>query len=312
LILFYVKEARNLLMKKIIVAGSANTDMVVKAKKLPLPGETILGGIFFMNAGGKGANQAVAAARLGGDVVFVAKLGNDIFGKQIIDGLKKEGIRTDYVFIDRDTPSGKALIMVNDEGENSIVVAPGANANLVSADIDSASDITEAEIILVQLEIPIETISALAENAKANDQKLILNPAPAQRLDDKLLNGLFLITPNEIEASLLTGVKISDEKTASQAARILLNKGVKNVIITLGKLGAYFQNDFISLRINAPVVHAVDTTAAGDTFNGALAVALTENMDWQQAIQFAVIAASISVTRLGAQSSIPYRNEIKM
>lgn len=299
-------------MKKIIVAGSANTDMVVKAKKLPLPGETILGGNFFMNAGGKGANQAVAAARLGGDVGFVAKVGKDIFGKQIIDGLIKEGIRTDYTFIDPDTPSGTALIIVNDEGENCIVVAPGANTHLLPSDIKTANGISEAEIVLVQLEIPIETITALVENAKANDQKLILNPAPAQPLDDKLLNGLFLITPNETEAGLLTGVKISDEKTASEAARILLNKGVKNVIITLGKQGAYFQNEFISLKVNAPVVHAVDTTAAGDTFNGALAVALTENMGWEQAIQFAVIAASISVTRLGAQSSIPYRNEIKM
>jgi len=299
-------------MKKIIVAGSANTDMVVKAKKLPLPGETILGGNFFMNAGGKGANQAVAAARLGGDVCFVAKVGNDIFGKQIIEGLKKEGIHTDYIFIDPDTPSGTALIMVNEEGENCIAVASGANAHLRQSDIITASGIGEAEVILVQLEIPIETIAVLAENAKANEQKFILNPAPAQLLDDKLLNGLFLITPNETEASLLTGIKISDEKTASQAARVLLNKGVKNVIITLGKQGAYFQNDFISLKINAPVVHAVDTTAAGDTFNGALAVALTENMGWEQAIQFAVITASISVTRLGAQSSIPYRNEIKM
>ena len=160
-------------MKKIIVAGSANTDMVVKAKKLPLPGETIMGGNFFMNAGGKGANQAVAAARLGGNVGFVAKLGNDIFGKQIIDGLKKEGIRTEYIFIDPDTTSGTALIMVNDEGENCIVVAPGANARLLPSDINTASGITEAEIILVQLEIPIETVTALAEIAKANDQKLI-------------------------------------------------------------------------------------------------------------------------------------------
>ena len=299
-------------MKKIIVAGSANTDMVVKTKKLPLPGETILGGSFFMNAGGKGANQAVAAARLGGNVGLVAKLGNDIFGKQTIEGLKKEGINTDYIFIDEATPSGTALIIVNDEGENSIVVAPGANANLLPSDIDAVNEMREAEIILTQLEIPMATVFALAQNAKANNQKLILNPAPAQPLDDKLLNGLFLITPNETEASLLTGIKVFDEKTASQAARVLLNKGIQNVIITLGRQGAYFQNDFIKLKEDAPEAQAVDTTAAGDTFNGALAVALTENMDWQQAVEFAVEAASISVTRLGAQSSIPYRNEISM
>lgn len=299
-------------MKKIIVAGSANTDMVVKAKKLPLPGETILGGHFFMCAGGKGANQAVAAARLGGNVGLVAKLGNDSFGKQTIEGLKKEGIDTHHIFTDEQAPSGIALIIVNDEGENCIVVAAGANANLLPDDIDAVNDLCEAEIILTQLEIPMETITKLAANAKANNQRLILNPAPAQLLDDALLKGLFLITPNETEASLLTGIKVSDEKSASQAARALLNKGVRNVIITLGKQGAYFQNDFIKLKVDAPAVHAIDTTAAGDTFNGALAVALTEKMGWQHAMEFAVEAASISVTRSGAQSSIPYRNEISM
>lgn len=297
-------------MKKIIVAGSANTDMVVKSKQLPLPGETILGENFFMNAGGKGANQAVAAARLGGNVTFVAKLGNDLFGEQTIKGLKKENINTDHIFIDKAAPSGIALIIVNEEGENSIVVAAGANANLLPSEMNAITEMHEAEIILTQLEIPLETVFAIAKNAKANNQKLILNPAPAQPLDDKMLNGLFLITPNETEASLLTGIKIFDDKTASQAARVLLNKGVLNVIITLGKQGAFFQNDFIKLKVNAPEVQAVDTTAAGDTFNGALAVALTENKDWPKAMEFAVEAASISVTRFGAQSSIPYRNEI--
>ncbi|HXB45155.1 MAG TPA: ribokinase [Puia sp.] len=297
-------------MKKIIVAGSANTDMVVKTKKLPLPGETILGGNFFMNRGGKGANQAVAAARLGGHVGLVAKLGNDIFGKLTLEGLKKEGINTDYIFIDEGTPSGTALIIVDDAGENIIVVAPGANGNLLPSDINTVNEMHEAEIILTQLEIPMSTVVVLAQNAKANNQKMMLNPAPAQSLDDMLLKGLFLITPNETEASLLTGIKVFDEKTASQAARVLLNKGVLNVIITLGRQGAYFQNDLIKIKQDAPEVQAVDSTAAGDTFNGALAVALSENMDWQQAIGFAVKAASISVTRLGAQASIPYRNEI--
>lgn len=297
-------------MKKIFVVGSANTDMVVKSAKLPLPGETLLGGTFFMNAGGKGANQAVAAARLGGNVTMVAKVGNDIFGKQTTDGLQKENIHTDFVFVDEVAPSGTALIMVNDEGENSIVVAPGANANLLPADIEKVKSITEAEIILMQLEIPVETIASVIKNAKANHQNVILNPAPAQKLDDELLESLFLITPNETEASLLTGIKVDDEVTASLAARIFLNKGVQNVIITLGSKGAYFQNNKLSLKIDAPVIEAVDTTAAGDTFSGALAVAITEKMEWKKAIQFAVKAASISVTRLGAQSSLPYRNEI--
>lgn len=296
--------------KRIIVVGSANTDMVVKTDKLPLPGETKLGGTFFMNAGGKGANQAVAAARMGGNVTLVTKVGNDIFGKQTIDGFKKENINTDYVFVDDMAPSGMALIMVNEDGENCIVVAPGANANLLPVDIEKVKNITEAEIILMQLEIPIETIEAVAKKAKANNQKVIINPAPAQKLDDVLLNGLFLITPNETEASLLTGITVQDEATASQAAIVFLSKGVQNVIITLGKQGAYFQNSILKLKINAPIVHALDTTAAGDTFSGALTVAITEKMDWEKAIKFAVEAASISVTRLGAQSSIPFKEEI--
>jgi ribokinase len=295
---------------KIIVIGSANTDMVVKASKLPLPGETILGGTFFMNAGGKGANQAVAAARLDGNVTLVTKVGNDIFGKQTIEGLQKENINTDHVFVDEEAPSGTALIMVNDQGENCIVVAPGANANLLPADIEKVKNIAEADIILMQLEIPMETIAAVVKNAKANHQKVILNPAPAQNLDDELLNGLFLIIPNETEASLLTGITVDDEATASLAARLFLYKGVQNVIITLGSRGAFFQNNNLRFKIDAPMVQAMDTTAAGDTFSGALAVAITENMDWKNAIRFAVEAASISVTRLGAQSSVPHRREI--
>ena len=304
-------------LSKIIVIGSANTDMVVKAQKLPLPGETILGGTFFMNAGGKGANQAVAAARLGGSVTLVTKVGNDVFGRQTIEGLKKENINTDYVFIDEINPSGTALIIVNAEGENCIVVAPGANANLLPADIEKVKELATAAVILMQLEIPIETIKSVAKRAKARGQKLILNPAPAQLLDDDLLNGLFLITPNETEASLLTGITVEDELTAAKAADIFLSKGVQNVIITLGKQGAYFKNKEQEIKVNAPEVKAMDTTAAGDTFSGAITVAITEKMDlittgWEKAIQFAVKAASISVTRMGAQASVPYRNEIEL
>ncbi len=295
---------------RIIIIGSSNTDMVVKSKKLPLPGETILGGTFLMNAGGKGANQAVAAARLGGNVTLVTKVGNDIFGKQSIEGFKHENINTEFIFIDEGTPSGTALIMVNEEGENCIVVAPGANANLLPADIEQVINISEAEIILMQLEIPIKTIEAVAKISKGNHQKVIINPAPAQKLSDELLNGLFLITPNETEATLLTGIKVDDEVTASHAAEVFLNKGVQNVIITLGKQGAYFQNKDLQFKTTAPVVRAMDTTAAGDTFSGALTVAVTEKMSWPEAVQFAVQAASISVTRMGAQASVPYRKEI--
>src|SRR5688572_445728 len=248
---------------KIVVIGSANVDMVIKTDKHPLPGETRLGGVFFMNAGGKGANQAVAAARLGGNVTLVTKVGNDIFGKQTLEGFKTEHVNTDYVFVDESAASGTALIVVNKDGENSIVVAPGANANLFPADIDKVKDIAAAEILLLQLEIPLETISAVVKKSIANDQNVIVNPAPAQKLSDELLNGLFLLTPNETEASLLTDIIVEDETTASQAASIFLSKGVKNVIITLGKQGAYFQNENLKLKIDAPVVMAIDTTAAG-------------------------------------------------
>jgi ribokinase len=297
-------------MNKILVIGSSNTDMVVKTEELPLPGETKLGGTFFMNAGGKGANQAVAAARLGGMVTLVTKLGNDIFGKQTLKGLEKENIDTTYIFIDEKNASGTALIIVNAVGENCIVVAPGANAALLPADIEKVANLNDAAVVLLQLEIPIETINYIARLTTINKQKLILNPAPAQKLSEELLNGLYLITPNETEAFDLTGIQVKDEASASSAADFFLNRGVENVIITLGRDGAFFKNRHKKIKVDAPVVRPLDTTAAGDTFNGAITVAITENMDWEKALQFAVRAASISVTRMGAQSSVPYRNEI--
>jgi ribokinase len=297
-------------MSGILIIGSSNTDMVIKTDKLPLPGETVLGGNFFMNAGGKGANQAVAAARLGGRVTLITKLGDDIFGQQALDGFKKEKINTQYILTDRNSPSGTALIIVNNEGENSIAVAPGANAKLVPADIDQAGQIEEAEIILMQLEIPIETIAYVAGKVKATQRKLVINPAPAQELSDEILDGLFLITPNETEAFVLTGIKVRDENSAFEAAEMFIKKGVEHVIVTLGSRGAVFQDRNQKFAVGAPVVKALDTTAAGDVFNGALVVALTESLNWKQAVTFAVQAASISVTRMGAQSSAPYRKEI--
>ena len=299
-------------MKKIIVVGSANTDMVVKIDKHPLPGETRLGGDFFMNAGGKGANQAVAAARLGGNVAFVAKVGNDIFGKQTLDGLTNEHIDTSHVFIDETAPSGTALIIVNEAGENSIVVASGANAKLSVEDVGSIADLTDAAFILMQLETPLETVSAVIKAAKINGTHVILNPAPAQYLSDTILDGLFLLIPNESEASILTDIIVKDLATASKAADAILQRGVSHVIITLGKQGAYFKSLYKEFFIPAPIVTAVDTTAAGDTFCGALIVAKTEGKDWEEAIKFAIAAASLSVTRMGAQASIPYRNEINL
>jgi ribokinase len=296
---------------KITVIGSSNTDMVVKTERFPKPGETIIGGEFFMLPGGKGANQAVAAARLGGDVTFVAKVGNDVFGKQAMEGFKAENINTKYVFTDENAASGVALITVNSEGENEIVVASGANGQLNKANITTAKKaITDADIIILQLEVPIETVAyAIKQSLKAN-KRVILNPAPAQALPDELLNGLFLITPNETEAEILTSVKVTNVSTARLAADELLRKGVQNVIITMGSKGAFFMNKTETFLIEAERVNAVDSTAAGDIFNGALALAVSKDKPWKEAIVFANKAAAISVTRMGAQASAPTSDEL--
>lgn len=298
-------------MKRILVIGSSNTDMVIKTNKLPAPGETILGGTFLLNPGGKGANQAVSAARLGGKITFVTKRGNDLFGNQTIGLLMREGIDTQYVVKDPALPSGVALIVVDSIGENIIVVAPGSNGNLQQEDIPSklfASD--KFEILLLQLEIPVKTVEYAAEKASENGIKVILNPAPAQKLSDDLLKNTWLITPNESETEILTGLSVNDSSTAEIAASSLLNRGVRNVIITMGAAGAYVKSENYTGMVPGVTVKAIDTTAAGDVFNGALAVALAEGKELKDAALFANRAASISVTRLGAQASAPYRNEI--
>jgi ribokinase len=298
-------------MSKIVVIGSSNTDMVVKTNRFPNPGETILGGTFFMFAGGKGANQAVAAARMGGDVVLVTKVGNDVFGKQAIEGFQKEKINTSYIGTDHEKASGTALIIVNEHGENKIVVAPGSNDTLSQEDIlKAAKDIEDAEVVLMQLEIPIASVVFAAAHGLKTESKVILNPAPAQELPNEIYSNLYLITPNETEAQILTGIEVKDDESIKEAAEVLLDKGVRNVIITLGARGAYFKNEYQSFFIDAPQVDAVDTTAAGDIFNGTLAVALADKKDWKSAIELACRAASFSVTRMGAQASAPFLSEI--
>lgn len=298
--------------KKILVVGSSNTDMVIKTQNFPAPGETILGGRFLMNAGGKGANQAVAAARLGGMVTFVGKIGDDIFGKQAVQQLEDEGINVEYVAVDPENPSGVALITVDSKGENSIVVAPGSNGTLSASDFDKANtELDESEFVLMQLEIPIPTVEHIALKAAQKLKKVVLNPAPAAKLSDELLKNLYVITPNETEAELLTGIKVTNQHSALKAAMALNSKGVEIVIITMGSAGAFLLSNGKSEIIGAPKVVAVDTTAAGDTFNGALVVALSEGKTIQDSIAFANRAASISVTRIGAQSSVPFRKEIK-
>lgn len=299
-------------MKKIVVIGSSNTDMVIKSEKLPEPGETILGGTFLMNPGGKGANQAVAASRLGGDVTFICKTGNDLFGVQAVDLYKKENINTNYVFKDNKLPSGVALITVDANGENSIVVASGANYLLNETDIDQAkSAIENADLLLMQLETPIETVLHAAKLAKRKGVKVILNPAPAQVIPAELFAQLYMITPNKTEAEILSGVDISDWQSARFAADKISKKGVSIVVITLGAIGALVKDDEQFYEIPIPFkVDAVDTTAAGDTFCGALSVGIVEGMDLPEAVRFAHKAAGISVTKMGAQISIPYRNNL--
>lgn len=297
---------------KIVVAGSSNTDMVIIADHFPLPGETILGGKFLMNPGGKGANQAVAAARLGGNVAFISKVGQDVFGQQTIRNLTKEGIDVSGLSVDPENPSGVAQITVDKHGENSIVVAAGANMSLNKADIDQSLHLIEAaDILLMQLEVPIATIEYAAQKAFGKGKKVILNPAPAAFLSDELYACLYVITPNETETAFLTGIKVRDESSAREAAEFFINKGVRIVVITLGAAGAWLYSRDIACMIPAPRVKAIDTTAAGDTFSGALAVALAKGTDeLEEAVQFACRAAALAVTRMGAQSSIPVLSEL--
>ena len=297
--------------KKIVVVGSCNTDMVIKADRLPVPGETIIGGTFLMNPGGKGANQAVAAARMGGAVTFICKTGNDIFGEQAVLQYAKENINTDFVYSDPLQPSGVALITVDANGENCIVVASGANACLVPDDINKAStEIEESSLVLMQLEIPIETVGYVAEMAHSKGIKVILNPAPARALSDDLLKNLYMIIPNSSEAEILSGIKVSDVESAKRAADIISAKGVGIVVITLGPQGALIKDNTEYHYVEAPKAEAVDTTAAGDTFCGAVCVGLSEGKSILDSVRMAARAAAISITRMGAQASIPYRNEL--
>jgi len=295
----------------ILVVGSSNTDMVIKAEKFPQPGETILGGEFFLFPGGKGANQAVAASRLGGSVTFVARLGNDIFGAQALQHFKTEGIQTDYIISDPVHPSGVALITVDANGENTIVVAQGSNGALSPDDVQQAKNaFDQAEILLMQLEIPLQTVMHAAKLAKRHGKKVILNPAPVMTLPPELLGLIYIITPNKTETEALAGIEIKSMDSLERAAEKIREKGVANVIITLGSEGAFIFNDDGGRLISTPVVKAIDTTAAGDVFNGALAVAISEGEELDVAVEFANRAAALSVTRMGAQASAPFRKEL--
>ena len=299
-------------MKKIVVLGSTNTDMVVTGKKIPVPGETVSGGHFLMNPGGKGANQAVAVARLSakkGACVFIAKVGDDLFGRDTAARLKRDGIAPRLV-VDKKEPSGTALILVDARGQNVISVALGANGTLSPRDVAPfRKDIEGAAALVMQLETPLETVAWAAKVAHDAGVAVILNPAPARKLPKSLYPLVDWITPNETEAELLTGVKVVDAASAAKAAGVLARRGVGHVVITMGSKGAYCGD----CRRVYPCrkVKAVDCVAAGDTFNGAFAVALAEGKSCADAIAFAQKASAISVTRPGAQYSVPYRREIR-
>jgi ribokinase len=299
---------------KIVVVGSSNTDMTIRLPHLPVPGETEIGGDFTMSAGGKGANQAVAAARAGGSVTFVARVGKDVFGSTAIAGFTQDAINVDFVARDPKAKSGVALIFVGKQGgENSIAVASGSNALLSAADVERAAKvIARASILITQLETPLATALAAASVASKAGIRVILNPAPvpARPLPLRLLRQISIITPNETEAEKLTGIEVRSTADAARAADWLLAKGVQAVIITLGSRGSFVATRAGKQLVPAFKVKAVDTTGAGDIFNGALAVALGEGKPLLEAARFASAAGAISITRLGAQPSAPSRKEI--
>ncbi len=297
---------------RIVVVGSVNTDMVVKGRQLPTPGETVTGGHFVMAAGGKGANQAVAAARLGAEVTLVAKVGQDIFGDQAIKNFHREGIQTDYLLRDGRNATGVALILVDERGENLISVASGANHALTPSEIhNAAACIRSADVLMLQLETLMETVCEAARIASEAGVPVILDPAPAAPLSSDLLRHIDYLTPNESEAEQLTGIAVMDEATARQATVKLLAAGAKNVLVTMGAKGVLAANAGQAVMISAPKITAVDTTAAGDAFNGGLAWALGHGMDFIAAVRHASFVGALSATRLGAQPSLPTKDELE-
>ncbi len=297
-------------MKRIVVVGSANTDMILKCEHLPKPGETILGGEFAVAAGGKGANQAVAAARLGGEVTFVSRLGRDWMGDQALANYRAERINCDFVTRDERASSGVALIMVDRAAENLIGVAPGANSTLTPEHVAHAEDVIRAAgALVVQLEIPLETVAAAIRLARKHAVRVILNPAPARALPREMLQDV-IVTPNETEAAILTGQVVATQSGIESAAQQLLALGACQVVMTLGERGALWASHAQMQIVPAFRVQAVDTTAAGDAFNGGLAVALARGEEMEPAIRYASAVAALSVTQFGAQPSLPSKIEV--
>ncbi len=299
-------------MGNITVIGSSNTDLIMQVDKIPGPGETLLSNQFSIAAGGKGANQAIAAARAGGNVTFIACIGTDNFGDNAVEGFKKENINTSFIKRTNDVPSGIALIFVDTNGENSIGVAPGSNFELTPKNIDDSFDgISDTDVFLSQLEIPIETVEHGVSIARQQGNIYILDPAPAELLSDDLLKNISIITPNESEVEKLTGIIVTDETSAKSACDKLHARGTDTIILTMGSKGAFLLNSTHSCLLPAYKVDAVDTTGAGDVFNGTLAKALSDGVGIKEAIEFANAGAALSVTKLGAQTSAPKESEIR-
>ncbi len=295
----------------VVVIGSSNMDMVVRCSELPLPGQTILGEGFVMNPGGKGANQAYAAAKLGARTQLVARLGNDLFAEASRRSFCEVGLGSTHVVTDEEAPSGTALIFVDEHGENQIVVAPGANRRLSPADVDAAREVIErAKVMILQLEIPMETVVYAAQMAIENQTKVILNPAPTRALPAALLEKVDVMIANETETMVLTGAEEIGIHTAAKACKPLHDAGVKSVIMTLGKEGALVTSRDGDTRVPGFRVKAVDTTAAGDTFTGAVACALAQGKSLEDAVFFGNAAAALSATKAGAQISMPTREEV--
>ncbi len=298
--------------KSILVIGSSNSDMIARVQRLPRPGETVMGTEFITAAGGKGANQAVAAARMRTDVTFMACVADDSFGLKAIENYKKDNINTSFIKIEKGYHSGIAMINVSEDGNNSITIIPGANMRLLPKDIEVYQEaFDKAQSVLVQLEIPMETVEAIGQKAVEKKIPFILNPAPAAEISPGLLKTVSILTPNETEAALLTGRTEVRDEDIPVMARELFEKGIPTVIITLGSKGVYLHDKDFQEYIPGYKVKAVDPTAAGDVFNGALAAALTHTSDMHAAISFAQRAAAISVTRMGAEPSIPKAEEME-
>jgi len=296
---------------KIVVIGSSNVDLIMKVDHLPQKGETVTGGKFMQVYGGKGANQAIAAVRAGGQVSFVSCVGEDAYTPQMIKNYENDGMDTRFVFQEKNIASGYALIMIDRNGENIISVAPEANELLLPGKIDEADPVfEEAAIIVMQFEIPQETVKYVIELANEKDIPVMWNVAPARTFDFSIIPKVSILVLNEIEAGFLAGINVETESDAEKAAEILVEKGVDKVIITLGAKGAFAVSKDDKVSVPSYQVEAVDTTAAGDTFCGAFAVALVEGKSMKEALQFAGAAAAISVTRMGAQPSVPTREEI--